>query len=261
MGFSLGTVAVASGCRLAALEAVDSTSSEALRRAEAGESGPLWIVAKRQAGGHGRRGRSWTSPDGNLAATFLMTTAVPAEAIATLGFVAGVALHGAVAALQPDLAPRLRLKWPNDLLADGDKLAGILVEVSGPRQGRHAVAVGIGVNVAAAPQHLPYPAASLAGLGLTHDAASLFTMLSDGWAEALALWDAGRGMPAIRDAWLARGAGLGSAVEVSTPAGVVAGTFRTIDEDGRLVLDTAGGMRTISAGDVFFGGAATRRAG
>src|SRR5258708_39940625 len=128
---------------IARLDTVDSTNAEALRRARAGERGPLWIVARQQSAGRGRRGRAWVSPPGNLHATLLLTDPAPAAAAPQLGFVAGLALVDAAAAAAPLLASRLALKWPNDLLCGARKIAGILIEGEGSPL---TVAVGIGVN-------------------------------------------------------------------------------------------------------------------
>ena len=103
---------------------------------------------------------------------------------------------------------RFELKWPNDVLASGAKLAGILLELAMLDGGRFAVAVGIGVNVVAYPEDLPYPATSLQALGATCDAETLFLALSDAWSENARLWDEGRGLAAVRRRWLARAAGL-----------------------------------------------------
>src|SRR5579863_5587530 len=102
------------GNRVVVLDLVDSTNAEALRRASAGERGPLWIVATEQSAGRGRRGRAWTSPAGNLHATLMLTDPSPPAAAPQLGFVAGLALHDALAAAAPSLASLLALKWPND---------------------------------------------------------------------------------------------------------------------------------------------------
>src|SRR5712692_4211667 len=123
------------------LDFVDSTNAEALRLAKARERGPLWIVAKEQSAGRGRRGRAWTSPAGNLHATLLLTDPSPPAVAPQLGFVAGLALCDAVAVAAPSLASRLALKWPNDLLCGGRKIAGILIEGEGDPV---AAAVGIG---------------------------------------------------------------------------------------------------------------------
>ena len=167
----------------------------ALEQARDGDPGRLWIVSKRQESGRGRRGRNWETPHGNLAATLLLVGRGELKLAATLGFVAGLALSDALAAIVPagrigigvdggQAAPgrsRFELKWPNDVLADGAKLAGILLESAQLDGGRYALAIGIGVNVVAHPEGLPYPATSLAALGADVDAEALFLALSDAW--------------------------------------------------------------------------------
>src|SRR6516162_8994815 len=129
--------------RVQFLDSVDSTNAEALRRAGAGEIGPLWIVARAQTAGRGRRGRPWLSMPGNLHATLLLTDPSPSAAAPQLGFAAGLALYDAAAAAAPALASSLALKWPNDLMCERRKVGGILVEGEG---NPIAVAIGIGVN-------------------------------------------------------------------------------------------------------------------
>lgn len=261
MIFALGPVAASSGCGLAAFDQLGSTNAEALRMAASEQAAAAtWVVAARQTGGHGRRGRAWSSPDGNLAATYLAAIDVPSVDIASLGFVAGVALFDAVASLAPSARRRIALKWPNDLLADGAKLAGVLVEVAPGVNGGHAVAVGFGVNVLAPPEGLSAPATALRTLGCPADAADLFSALTDSWHRVLLLWDRGRGMTAIRTCWLDRASGLGQPIEVRTSTDHLKGTFSMIDDRGRLVIETSGGPRTVTAGEVFFGTAATVRA-
>jgi BirA family transcriptional regulator, biotin operon repressor / biotin---[acetyl-CoA-carboxylase] ligase len=279
MGFALGSAAAEAGHRLFVFDSIDSTNSEALRRAAAGESGPAWLVAERQTAGHGRRGRAWASPEGNLAATHLFTPRCAPEQAASLGFVAGLSLDRALRSLAPGHATDfaldgtgghasattsvrgVRLKWPNDLVAESGKLAGILVEAV-PRDGSVQVAIGFGVNVAAAPAELPYPAASLADLGVRTSAEAVFAALTQSWVELVALWDEGRSFGAIRKLWLARAAGLGAPMSVRVGTSTVSGIFETLDEWGRLVVRTAdGGTTQISAGEVHFGTAATAQAG
>jgi len=155
------------------------------------------------------------------------------------------------------LAARLKLKWPNDVLLDGAKLAGILLETTNDEQGGTAVVIGFGVNVRCAPAGLPYPVASLAALGRI-TAESLFTALTEAWVEAEALWADGQGFAAVRRSWLQRAAGLGAPIAVQAGQDVMRGTFETIDGDGRLVLRRAdGSLRHIAAGEVHFGTAAT----
>ena len=138
--------ASAAGVRLIAHEVLISTNVEALALARKGERGPLWVTAQRQTGGRGRRGRTWVSEPGNLHASLLLTDPAPAEHWPELAFVAALAVHDAVAEVAPALRPQLAIKWPNDLLLDGKKFAGILIEGEGGRGDGGAVAVGIGVN-------------------------------------------------------------------------------------------------------------------
>ena len=270
MAFRLGPAAAEQGFRLAAYESIGSTSAEALERAGAGDPGRLWVVSACQTAGRGRRGRRWETQPGNLAATLLLVD-VPAMRIATLGFAAGLAVDAAIRACAPGLsirvavdavdAPsgsRLRLKWPNDVLVDGAKIAGILLEARAGAGGAGALAVGIGVNVHQAPRDTPYPATSLSACGANLSAEDLFAALSDAWLEQERVWDEGRGFPAIRDRWLRHAAGLGAPVAVRHDDEILSGTFETIDEEGRLVVRAAdGSARKISAGDVHFGATAT----
>ncbi|TNC15190.1 biotin--[acetyl-CoA-carboxylase] ligase [Methylobacterium terricola] len=264
MTFVLDPAATAAGHRIEVHDSLGSTSTQALDCARAGEPGPLWVVAREQTGGRGRRGKGWSWIPGNHAASLLWP--VPAglapDRVATLGFVAGVAVERALRrACGPGTAgaaPDFRLKWPNDVLLGGAKLVGILLEMETlPGQGA-VVTVGIGINVAGAPEGLPYAATSLAEAGYAVDAPGLFRLLTASWVEAERLWDEGRGFARIRDAWLSAAAGLGGPVRVQTGGRTEAGTFETIDEGGRLVVRLAeGGRVAVSAGEVHFGAAAT----
>lgn len=267
MVFALNPDAAAAGYRLAAFETIGSTNDEAMARARAGETGPLWVVSAHQSKGRGRRGRQWQTPPGNLAASLLLVLDLPAQRLASLGFVAGLALADALAAVAPDLAVataldgaagpgsgRLELKWPNDVLARGAKIAGIMLESEVLPSGSAALVIGIGVNVVAPPQGVPYPATSLRDLGNGSRAQDLFAALSDAWVGRYADWDAGRGMATIRAAWLGRAAGIGGPVAVSVGARVVRGTFETLDDEGHLIVRETGGKRIpIAAGEVHFG--------
>lgn len=271
MGFQLAPTANAQGFRLEAHDTVGSTNALALERALAGDPGRLWVVSKKQESGRGRRGRVWATPEGNLAATLLVVLERDLQRAATLGFVAGLALADALDAVAPNARfsvgvdggngqgiKRFELKWPNDVLASGAKLAGILLESTLLSQERLAVSIGIGVNVVAHPDDLPYPATSLASLGAGVDAETLFLALSDAWSENEGLWAGGRGLADIREKWLTRAAGLGSEVAVRVEGSVLRGIFETIDEDCRFVIrDANGGTVKIAAGDVHFGAVAS----
>lgn len=270
--FVLAPSAAAAGYRLEAHESVGSTNALALERASEGDAGRLWIVASEQTGGRGRRGRPWATPPGNLAATLLLVDSFEAVSAATLGFVAGLALGDALAAVVPSAhvsvgldgahekggRNRFELKWPNDVLADGAKLAGILLESFALDGGRMALAIGIGVNVVSHPEDVPYPAISLRELDPKADAGTLFLALSDAWCENMRMWNEGRGLTAIRERWLARAAGLGSEVSVRADGRIVRGVFETIDEACRFVIREDNGARLrVAAGDVHFGAVAS----
>jgi BirA family biotin operon repressor/biotin-[acetyl-CoA-carboxylase] ligase len=224
-----------------------------LKRVRAGEQGPLWLATAHQTAGHGRRQRPWISPPGNLACSVIETLTTDHAGAATLGFAAGLALETALRQVSGDAAS-FRLKWPNDVLADNEKLAGILIEAEPITKGLAAV-VGMGVNVVAAPDGTSYPATSLKALGVATDAETLFAALTDAWAEWFAVWDHGRGFGAIRTQWLARAAGLAAAIQVRQGERVIDGVFETIDEAGRLVVSHNGEATKIAAGDVYFGAA------
>lgn len=255
MAFALGPRAAQAGYRLAGYDSIGSTNTEALRRSRTGERGPLWIAARSQTEGRGRRGRVWSTQDGNLAASLLIAVDAPLSAAATLGFVAGLALARAIENCTGELL--VTLKWPNDVLVDGKKLAGILLE-SETGAAQAIVVVGMGVNVVSAPGDMPFPAVSLTALGQTVGVEHVFAELSDAWVEFYALWDNGRGFETIRSQWLAIAAGLGKEISVSTGDTTLRGIFRSLDEQGRLVLQTLDeGEVSVTAGDVYFGTAAT----
>jgi BirA family biotin operon repressor/biotin-[acetyl-CoA-carboxylase] ligase len=238
------------GFRLIAFDEIDSTSAEALRRLEAGEQPGAVIWARSQTAGRGRRGRRWESPAGNLYAT-LIAEVPPARPPGQLAFVAALAAGDAVRAALP-AGHHLAYKWPNDLLLDGRKLGGILIE-GGTAPGRtSSVAVGIGINIARAPDG----AASLSGTGARTTVEALLCSLCAAFADWSEVWRAG-GFAPVRAAWLGAAHGLGEPVTVRFPDGSVAGgLFDDINDGGALVLRHAdGAMRYIATGEVFFAAA------
>ena len=262
MTFALGPRAISAGYRLASFDQIGSTNSEALARANAGERGPMWFVTTEQTAGRGRRHRPWIAPRGNLAASVLEAMDVAPATAATLGFAAGLALVAALRAVAGPAPVGFTLKWPNDVLSGPAKLTGILLEAEAAAGGGLAVVVGMGTNVAAAPEGTPTPATSLRALGVETTAEQLFTALSDSWAECRGVWDVGRGFSEIRRRWLALAAGLGQPVSVHTGQTTVSGFFDTINDSGCMIVRTPTGDRVpISAGDVHFGAAASARAG
>jgi BirA family biotin operon repressor/biotin-[acetyl-CoA-carboxylase] ligase len=264
MALTLGPRARAAGYGLIAFDAIGSTNAEALVAARAGACEPAWYVTTEQTAGRGRRQRTWVAPRGNLASSILEVSEVSPTVAATLGFAAGLALEQALRSVSLEASVRsgtaidYALKWPNDVLANKQKLAGILLEAEAVAGGRLAVVVGIGTNIIAAPEGTPYPATSLRALGVEVSAEDVFSALSDAWAELFAIWDKGRGFAEIRRRWLARAAGLGDIVSIQSGASILTGTFETIDETGCMVIATSDGKRaTIAAGDVYFGSVAS----
>jgi len=256
MPFTLGPIAASKGYRLVAFDEIGSTNTEAMARARAGERGPVWFVTTLQTAGRGRRHRPWVAPRGNLASSILEVMQVAPAVAATLGFAAGLALEAALRKLSANEA-QFSLKWPNDVLAGNHKLSGILLEAETVGDSL-AVVVGIGTNVVAAPEGTPTPATSLRALGIEVEAEALFAALSDGWAEFRGIWDNGRGFAEIRRLWLARAAGLGQAVAIKSGGTAIEGTFDTIDEQGCMIVRTsAGRLVPVTAGDVYFGTAAS----
>jgi BirA family biotin operon repressor/biotin-[acetyl-CoA-carboxylase] ligase len=232
---------------------LDSTNAEARRRAEGGQGGPIWITAGRQTMGRGRRGRAWSTETGNLAATLLTTTDVPPAEAAQLSFVAALAAADlADTCIGPGVA---RLKWPNDVLVFGRKAVGILVESGARPDGRLWLAVGIGVNLAHAPNETERPATSFAEYmpgppPKPSDAIEVLAARFEAWRKLLAT----QGFSAIAQGWTARAHGLGERCEARLPNRRLAGVAEGLDLDGalRLRLDD-GTLERITAGDVFFG--------
>ena len=224
------------------LDAVDSTLDEARRR---GGPGPVWILARMQSAARGRRGRPWRMAPGNFAATLILPVPEGPPAMARRSFVAALALHDALGAVAGPL--ELTLKWPNDVLLSGGKVAGILLEGLGPR----TLAVGIGVNLAAAPE--PGEVEPGARRPVALPAPIPPEALLDRLAPAFAAWE-GRlrrdGFEPIRAAWIARAEGVGRPIRARTGGEDVRGAFAGIDAEGRLILATAGGRRHLPAADI-----------
>ncbi|NJM30240.1 MAG: biotin--[acetyl-CoA-carboxylase] ligase [Rhizobiales bacterium] len=237
------------GHRLVRFDEIDSTNSEAARRASAGERGPLWIIAGEQMAGRGRLGRNWVSESGNLFATLLRTYSCPPTALTQLGFVASLAMHDALAAAAP--GSEIELKWPNDLLSGGAKICGILSEAVG--QNPLSAAIGWGLNVAHAPSSTPYPVTSLAALGHRIAVESVFEQLASCACKRLKIWDDGRGFSVIRRDWAERSAGFGGVVRVEQGARVLEGIAKGIGDDGALLFETTSGRTVaVTSGDVRF---------
>lgn len=211
----------------------------------------LWIVADCQIAGRGRHERDWASPPGNLHATLALRAPCTVSSMPLLGFVAGVALAGAVHQLAPALASRARLKWPNDLLIDGVKASGILLEAQQDDRGDTGIVIGIGVNVAHVPEGLDQPATALAAHAAHITRDSLFAALAERFVSALTVFDGGDGFAEIRALWLDHALQPGHPIRVRLPQGTREGRFAGIDTRGALLIDTEQGRQTLLVGDVF----------
>lgn len=227
---------------------VGSTNDEARSRALARDPGRLWIVADEQTAGRGRQGRTWSSPAGNFYGSALVLEPCETAIAPQIGFVAGVALLRAVRDLGE---ANVALKWPNDLVANGAKLAGLLAEGLMTPQRRLAVIVGFGVNLASSPQGLSYPTTDLRRLlARPIPPSRLIERLARRFDETLTIWDRGNGFAAIRETWLAFAAGLGGPIRVSGPGGEREGIFSGIDPQGRLLLRAGDSTEIVESADL-----------
>ncbi len=243
------------GWRLTELDETGSTNADALAAAKSGDPGRLWISAARQVQGKGRQGRPWVSERGNLYCSLLLIDpAHDLEKLGTLPLAVACAVHGALASLPGAGRHEFRIKWPNDILANGKKISGILLESLALEEGPLAVSIGIGINCAHHPDPALYQATDLAELGLATKPDALFQHLAHNMAATLGAWNHGKGFPQIRSEWLNLAGGIGEKINVNLPAGQLEGVFEDIDAAGRLVLRLQNSeIRHISAGDVFFG--------
>jgi BirA family transcriptional regulator, biotin operon repressor / biotin---[acetyl-CoA-carboxylase] ligase len=235
------------------LDSVDSTNAHAARLAP---QGPTWIMAAEQTGGRGRRGRPWSSPRGNFYATLALQPSESADQVALRSFAAALALRDACS-IVTGLNAGLALKWPNDVLLNGGKLAGILLESSGAGQRIQHLAIGIGVNLIAAPtpdqveSGATPPVSLLAETGTRVTPETFLTQL----AKAYAHWEnlfVCKGFAPLRSEWLAHAARLGESITARTGTQTDTGIFETIDDTGALILKTSQGRRAIPAAEIFF---------
>jgi BirA family biotin operon repressor/biotin-[acetyl-CoA-carboxylase] ligase len=247
-------VSLPAGYRLAVFDALESTNEQARRMAMDGAPDGTVIWAKSQTAGRGRQGRQWQSPEGNMFCSIIARPDMPPAEAAQFSFVTALAMGQAVADLLPD-GVEMHYKWPNDLLLDGKKAAGILLESSGVASGRlDWLVIGAGLNVAEFPDVTDgYPATSLRALGARpvplQDIVMRFVA---GFAHWRGRWQ-NEGLSVVREAWLARAARLGETITVRLPNEQLQGRFSGLDEGGGLLLDmNDGSRRTITAGDVFF---------
>jgi BirA family biotin operon repressor/biotin-[acetyl-CoA-carboxylase] ligase len=236
------------------METVDSTNAEARRRAKAGEPGPLWIWSTRQSQGRGRGGREWISRPGNLFASLLVGVNVPQRVAGQIALLAGVIAYDTIAKLIAyEGRSELLLKWPNDILLAGEKLAGVLLEnVGSTVENRSVVVIGTGINLASHPEDLPQPAISLGAYDIMVTPAEALEVLAATTHEWLARWGEGSCFPTIRRAWLDRAGPAGRPLRVKVEGEETEGVYGGLDADGALRLMTPEGEYRIAAGDVFF---------
>lgn len=233
------------------LDAVDSTNAEAARIADRLDR-PTWIMARRQTAARGRRGRAWEMPEGNFAATLVMRPGGHPSWAALRSFLAANALRATLSMYVRDAS--LALKWPNDVLLNGGKVAGILLESTGKGGTVDWLSIGIGVNLLAVPQtpgDALFPPVCLADHGEDVDPETFLTVLAGHYATEESILDR-LGFDAIREDWLQHAAKLGEIITARTARDEITGLFDTVDEAGNLVLITGAGRKVIPAADVYF---------
>ena len=236
-------------------ESLDSTNTHALRQAPE-TPGPAWFLAYEQTAGKGRRARPWVSPRGNFHATLLLHPSEPAAKVALRSFAAALALRDALVELT-DLPQAFTLKWPNDVLLNGGKLAGILLESTASGQGIAHLAIGTGVNLIACPdaalveEGALKPVSLLAETGLRVAPETFLTHLATAYARWEAIFTT-QGFAPLRQAWLSHAARLGDTIRARTGTTTRTGIFETIDDSGALILITPEGRHVIPAAEVFF---------
>jgi len=246
--------AVPAGYAFHFFDEIGSTNSEALRLAATAYGEKHWIVAGRQTQGRGRRGRQWVSMPGNLYASLLLFPEKSLSEIATLSFVAGLAIRQAIVDLAPWAAEKIALKWPNDLLIEGKKVAGILLESSVEREQEYpALVVGFGINCVQSPDDVRYPATNLASAGMDVSPPAIFNRIAIRFDEFYEVWSPVNGFSVIRDLWLKSAAGIGKPITVRFADNQLEGIFDSLDHDGQLILRDSNNKKTaVTAGDIFF---------
>jgi len=242
------------GYFLRAFDVLDSSNTECHRRVEAGENGPLWVVTDQQSAGRGRRGRQWVSKKGNLFASLLYPISCDVMTASGLSFVAALAIQEMLADVLQS-KERVKCKWPNDILVDGKKISGILLESAALGGGAPGfVIIGIGINIEYHPDETLYSATNIreALHGGLCSREYIFANLASSMAHWIDKWHT-QGFEHIINVWKERAMGLGEEIIVRLPNEEISGKFIDLDATGALILDADGERRHISAGDVFFG--------
>lgn len=262
--YGLAPDALSAGYRLEYCQSCPSTNQRALEYgakifaeksaksdAEQNENKGIWFITDSQTKGRGRQGRIWQSGQGNLTASLLLVLPKKCKDHHILSFVAANALASSVHQLPEIKKEEILLKWPNDLLLSGAKLAGILLEAQVLPDGRTLIAIGFGVNIKNAPKNIPYPVTAL----LEHCEAItpqiLFTSLSRNWLQCFSDWNYGLGSAKVLSRWREHAQGIGKPILVRQSGNTISGTFIDIDHQGRLIVQMAGGKKQlVSAGDI-----------
>ena len=238
---------------LTAYDEVDSTSIQAKRLAEEGASSGQLVIAKSQNSGVGRRGRAWTSPIGNMYASLMIRPECSSAEAAKLSFLVAVALYHSIRDQLPENVP-VSLKWPNDVLVDGKKIAGILLESkSSPSGTVDWLVIGTGVNISDYPKTTEgFPATALGLYGVDLQPSDVISSYCQNFLHYYQMW-VKNGFAPIRDEWLRYAGGVGNDVVARLPNSELRGIFTGLDEDGALILTQPDGVKKyISAGEVFF---------
>lgn len=235
------------------LETVDSTNEEAKRHFQNnGATDPTWFVALSQSAGRGRRGRGWVSQKGNLFASLIVSPNVPAQKAAEISFITSLAVSDAIKNLTGIGTQEIKVKWPNDVLIDGKKVAGILLEAVGNPE-NPSIIVGVGVNIADHPSDVQYPTDHLENIGgYKYLPSDVFVRLAEAFEFFYKFWQT-YGFASVKRLWMAEAYGVGKLITVNLPNGSIEGIFVDLSDDGGLLLKKADGSHeTIYAGDVFF---------
>ena len=256
----LGQLALQAGHELIVYDSIGSTNVEAIRLSHGRDSSnPLWVLAARQTEGKGRHGRLWSSPPGNFYGSLLLKNPCELRQAPQLGFVAGIALIAALKHIAPFVKNSI-LKWPNDVLLGGAKLAGILLESAAPNKTEQDfyVAIGVGINLAFHPDDTPYPATNLASHGAPVSVAECMKCVSDTFAQKLELYNNGNNFQDIRTEWLNVAHAIGTPIKIrkknDCESENIVGNFGGIDETGSLMLNQGSKGTLIHSGDVVFAG-------
>lgn len=251
--FTLGPKALIAGYRVNSFLSVTSTNAIAMESAKKTDVTNQWFVAHEQTAGRGRRGRVWQSQKGNLAASLIVVLPKNTPTPELLGFVAGIALAKTVNQMLGERGKEVAVKWPNDLLLSGAKLAGILLESEKLASGERVVIVGMGLNVKHAPNGLAYPTACLSDIAPIFTPNDVFSRLSENWVECFDQWDYDAGRKDILAQWRDLAAGIGHPIKIVQSKDTIEGIFETIDEHGRLIVKTSSGAyEVVTTGDVQF---------